>query len=126
MRLSTYTMGSQLGLNQPEGAPRYWYRDHFLLTTDKSLLDASVVNAIFDSDLMWWNEPMQLDMMQKMLDGCLTIAIYAVPETADQMKSLSPHYPSLFCPETCAVDCGLTLLSLCQRTGLRGGPTAPS
>ncbi|KFA61071.1 hypothetical protein S40285_06352 [Stachybotrys chlorohalonatus IBT 40285] len=83
-------MGSQLGLNQPEGAPRYWYRDHFLLTTDKSLLDASVVNAIFDSDLMWWNEPMQLDMMQKMLDGCLTIAIYAVPETADQMKKNGP------------------------------------
>lgn len=75
---------------QPEGVPRYWFRDNFLLTNDKSYLDPRVVNEAFDSDLMWWNDPLSTDKMRKMLNNCLTFAVFAVPETAEQMKSWFP------------------------------------
>ena len=72
---------------QPEGSPRYWYRDNFLLTTDKAYLDPKVINDVFDSDLMWWNDPLEPAQVRKMLANCLTFGIYAVPETEAQMKS---------------------------------------
>ena len=79
-------MGSQKETTQTEGPPQYWYRDNFVLTTDKSFLNPRIINDIFASDLMWWNEPMDLSDMQKMLDNCLTFAIYSVPETEEHMK----------------------------------------
>ena len=72
---------------QPEGIPRYWYRDNFLLTTDKAYLDPTVINDVFDSDLMWWNDPLEPAQVRMMLANCLTFGIYAVPETEAQMKS---------------------------------------
>nr|WHA27465.1 putative N-acyltransferase [Sesquicillium sp.] len=79
-------MGLTKSKLQPEGQPRSWHRDNFLLTTDKSYLDADVVNEVFKSDLMWWNEPLEPPQMRKMLDNCLTLALYWVPETEEQMK----------------------------------------
>jgi ribosomal protein S18 acetylase RimI-like enzyme len=70
---------------QPEGRIRTWYRDNFFLTTDKTYLDVDVVNDIFRSDLMWWNDPLEPSQMRKMLDNCLTLGLYWVPETAEQM-----------------------------------------
>ncbi|KAF4122159.1 Acetyltransferase (GNAT) family [Geosmithia morbida] len=72
--------------SHPEGEPRYWYRDNFFMTTDKSRLDAKLVNDVFDSDLMWWNTALEPDQMTKMLDNCLTLAVYWVPETEAHMK----------------------------------------
>ncbi|KND88201.1 hypothetical protein TOPH_07248 [Tolypocladium ophioglossoides CBS 100239] len=81
-------MGSQASVIQPppEGKPRSWFRDGFFLTTDKSRLDLHVVNDAFNSDLMWWNDPLEPSQMQKMLDNCLTLSIYAVPDTEQDMK----------------------------------------
>ncbi|KAM4063104.1 acetyltransferase (GNAT) family protein [Hirsutella rhossiliensis] len=80
-------MGSRASFEQPPVADkRSWLRDGFLLTTDKSFLDSAVVNDAFDSDLMWWNDPLEPKQMQKMLDNCLTLSIYAVPDSADEMK----------------------------------------
>ncbi|EQK97337.1 Acyl-CoA N-acyltransferase [Ophiocordyceps sinensis CO18] len=35
---------------------------------------------------MWWNDPLEPKQMKRMLDNCLTLSIYAVPDTADDMK----------------------------------------
>ncbi|PHH89575.1 hypothetical protein CDD83_5750 [Cordyceps sp. RAO-2017] len=71
---------------QPEGRPRSWCRDGFFLTTDKALLDHAVVHDAFDSDLMWWNDPLEPKQMRKMLDNCLTLSLYAVPDTEADMN----------------------------------------
>ncbi|KAJ4158616.1 uncharacterized protein LMH87_009134 [Akanthomyces muscarius] len=72
---------------QQEGPARYWARDGFFLSTDKTFLDPFAVNEIFDTDLMWWNDPLDIDQMRKMLSNCMTLAIYSVPDTAAEMKS---------------------------------------
>ncbi len=74
---------------QQEGPARYWARDGFFLTTDKTFLDPFVVNDVFDTDLMWWNDPLDIDQMRKMLSNCMTLAIYSVPDTAAEMKGKS-------------------------------------
>ncbi|KAI9151891.1 GNAT family N-acetyltransferase [Paramyrothecium foliicola] len=94
-------MGSQKESTQPEGSPQYWYRDNFVLTTDKAFLDPRVINEIFASDLMWWNEPMELCDMQRMLDNCMTFAVYSVPHTEEQMKEQGFH------PKPQSSDCRL-------------------
>lgn len=80
-------MGSRDSLLQPEGKARYWYRDNFVLTTDKTFLEPGVINDAFASDLMWWNDPLDLPQMEKMLENCLTLGLYWVSETEEQMKS---------------------------------------
>lgn len=70
----------------PGGKPLSWFRDGFFLTTDKSYLDAKAVNDIFDSDLMWWNKPMDLQACRTMLDNCMSFAIFAVPDTEDDLR----------------------------------------
>ncbi|OAQ74059.1 GNAT family N-acetyltransferase [Pochonia chlamydosporia 170] len=79
-------MGSKGSIIQPEGKPRSWYRDNFFLTTDKTFLDPKAVNDVFESDLMWWNDPLELEQMRKMLDNCLTLAVFYVPDSEEDMK----------------------------------------
>ncbi|KAL6852356.1 hypothetical protein ACO1O0_006899 [Amphichorda felina] len=79
-------MGLRASKLQPEGNPRFWYRDSFFLTTDKTYLDHKLVNDHFDSDLMWWNGAIGHTQMKKMLDNCLTFAVYWVPETEEHMN----------------------------------------
>merc|ERR1712000_740201 len=77
---------SKIAAPQPEGAPRFWYRDNFFVTTDKSYLRADDVNKVFASDLMWWNEALEPAQMDKMLKNCLTLSIWWVPESAEDMQ----------------------------------------
>ncbi|UKZ55250.1 hypothetical protein TrVGV298_009069 [Trichoderma virens] len=88
------SMGSQSSKSSkatnPEGKPRYWYRDNFFLTNDKAYLEPQAVNAVFESDLMWWNDPLPEQQMRKMLSNCMTMSIYHVPESEKQMQS-SPY-----------------------------------
>ncbi|ETS00370.1 putative GNAT family N-acetyltransferase [Trichoderma reesei RUT C-30] len=76
--------------SHPEGKPRYWYRDNFFLTTDKAYLEPQAVNAVFESDLMWWNDPLPEDQMRKMLANCMTVSVYHVPESEKQMQTNGP------------------------------------
>lgn len=86
-------MGLRASKLQAEGKPRFWYRDNFLCTTDKTYLDPALVNKEFASDLMWWNEPIEAGQMKKMLDNCLTVCVFSVAETEEQMKSASRFPP---------------------------------
>ncbi|KAL7924172.1 hypothetical protein ACQKWADRAFT_22162 [Trichoderma austrokoningii] len=92
------TMGSKssksAAATNPEGKPRYWYRDNFFLTNDKTYLEPQAINAVFESDLMWWNDPLPEDQMRKMISNCMTMSIYHVPESEKQMqKSGAPRRP---------------------------------
>ncbi|KAK2613040.1 hypothetical protein QQS21_000969 [Conoideocrella luteorostrata] len=80
-------MGSHGVVLQPEGEPRSWCRDNFFLTTDKTYLDPRAVNEVFQSDLMWWNDPLEMKQMRKMLDNCLTLSIFHVPDTEEEMRN---------------------------------------
>ncbi|KAK0385198.1 hypothetical protein NLU13_7676 [Sarocladium strictum] len=71
---------------KPGGKPLSWFRDGFFLTTDKACLDPKAVNDIFDSDLMWWNKPMDLSSARTMLENCMTFAIFAVPDTEEALR----------------------------------------
>lgn len=86
------TMGSKgAAATHPQGKPRYWYRDNFFLTNDKAYLEPQAINAVFESDLMWWNDPLPEHQMRKMISNCMTMSIYHVPESEKQMQSASPH-----------------------------------
>ncbi|PHH76390.1 hypothetical protein CDD82_4024 [Ophiocordyceps australis] len=70
---------------QPE-RHRSWFRDGYFLSTDKAYLDPALVNSVFDSKLMWWNDPLEPYQMRRMLDNCLTLGIFAVPDSAEEMR----------------------------------------
>lgn len=78
---------------QQEGAPRSWYRDGFFLSTDKAYLSPVAVNDVFKSDLMWWNDPLDVSQMTKMINNCLTFAVYSVPDSEEDMKSTPFRFP---------------------------------
>lgn len=110
-------MGSSKSKIQKEGKPRYWYRDNFMLTNDKSYMDPKTVNDVFKSDLMWWNDPLDLMLMRKMLDSCLTFGIYAVPDTEEYMMSM--FFPLLEQPPTINI-CSLLSLDIAAPTSPQG------
>ncbi|KAF5025594.1 hypothetical protein F66182_2338 [Fusarium sp. NRRL 66182] len=77
-------MGSQDSFNQAEGLPKFWYRDNFFLTNDKSYLCPQTYNKSLGDN--WWSNPLPQGQLQKVLDNCLTLAVYYTPQTADDMK----------------------------------------
>lgn len=98
-------MGSHDSLNQAEGAPRFWYRDNFFLTNDKTYLCPKTFNKSLDDN--WWSSPLPNGQLQRVLDNCLTLAVYYTPQTAEEMKSkLIESIESLLSP----------VLTLTQRT----------
>lgn len=70
---------------QPEGKVRFWYRDNFFITNDKSFLDPQVFNKSLDD--MWWSSPLESSQIQKVLKNCLTLGVYWVPQTEAEMRS---------------------------------------
>lgn len=87
-------MGSRDSFIQAEGKPKFWYRDNFFLTNDKSYLDPHVFNKSLEDQ--WWSSPLAAGQLQKVMNSCLTLAVYWVPQTADEMKSKSSNLSS--CP----------------------------
>lgn len=78
-------MGSRDSFVQAEGVPRFWYRDNFFLTNDKSYLCPQTFNQSLDDN--WWSSPLPHGQLQKVLNNCLTLAVYWTPQTAEDMKS---------------------------------------
>ncbi|KAF4980119.1 hypothetical protein FZEAL_3809 [Fusarium zealandicum] len=77
-------MGSRDSFIQAEGQPRFWYRDNFFLTNDKSFLCPQAFNKSLGDN--WWSTPLPQGQLQKVLSNCLTLAIYWTSQTADDMK----------------------------------------
>ncbi|KAL6352792.1 hypothetical protein LRP88_13265 [Fusarium phalaenopsidis] len=78
-------MGSRDSFVQAEGVPRFWYRDNFFLTNDKSYLCSQTFNQSLDDN--WWSSPLPHGQLQKVLNNCLTLAVYWTPQTAEDMKT---------------------------------------
>ncbi|CAM1506475.1 Fc.00g061160.m01.CDS01 [Cosmosporella sp. VM-42] len=85
-------MGSRDIAIQPEGKVRFWYRDNFFVTNDKSYLDPQVFNKSLDD--LWWSSPLQSSQLQKVLSHCLTIGVYWVPQSEAEMKKNGISRPS--------------------------------
>ncbi|KAI5467681.1 hypothetical protein BGZ63DRAFT_410576 [Mariannaea sp. PMI_226] len=77
-------MGSRDIMMQSEGEIRFWYRDNFFITNDKSYLDPQAFNKFLND--MWWSSPLDQPQLHKLLTNCMTVAIYWVPQTAEEMK----------------------------------------
>lgn len=84
--MSVPPMASQKPNMQPEGKVRFWYRDNFFITNDKSYLDPQAVNKSLDD--LWWSSPLEPGQIQKVLNNCLTLGIYWVDQTEAEMRGL--------------------------------------
>ena len=64
--------------------PRDWYKDNFLVSTNRSLLQPVAINAALGSDMLWWAKPLPEDQLKTMLDNTFCFGLYALPDsTAD-------------------------------------------
>ena len=87
-------MGSKdITKQQPEGKVRFWYRDNFFITNDKSYLDPHAFNKSLDD--LWWSSPLEPNQIQKVFDNCLTLGVYWVPQTEAEMRGWFSHNPSV-------------------------------
>ena len=58
-----------------------WYKDNFVISTNKSLLQPEAINAALDSDLLWWAKALPENQLQTMLDNTLCFGLYALPNS---------------------------------------------
>ena len=67
-----------------------WYKDNFLVSTAKSLIDSAAVNAAFASEAIYWAKPMEQGLLNKMLDNSLCFGVYELPPSSSASKSMPP------------------------------------
>ncbi|KAL4999964.1 hypothetical protein BDV10DRAFT_163658 [Aspergillus recurvatus] len=73
-------------MSLPE-TPQHWTQQSFLISTDKSLLSLSAINAAFDSEPLYWAYPLPESVLQDMINKSFCFGLYKKP-------SLSPTTPS--------------------------------
>ncbi|KAL3434535.1 hypothetical protein BDV09DRAFT_169659 [Aspergillus tetrazonus] len=66
--------------------PQQWTRQPFLISTDKSLLSVSAINAAFALESLYWAYPLPESVLQDMIDNSFCFGLYKTtspsPETA--------------------------------------------
>ena len=62
--------------------PTEWYKDNFLISTAKTLIDPIAVNAAYDSKGLYWAKPMEEGLLKKMLDNSLCFGVYELPTSS--------------------------------------------
>jgi len=72
-----------------------WYRDEFLISTSKKLLQPAAINAAFASDLLYWARAMPDDLLKKMLSNSLCLGVYALPKSSSELAGSSSYYQYL-------------------------------
>ncbi|RDW95308.1 hypothetical protein BP5796_01071 [Coleophoma crateriformis] len=65
--------------------PSEWYKDTFLISTARALLQPSAINAAFDSEQLYWAKALPEARLQKMLDGSLCFGVYALPQSSAEI-----------------------------------------
>ncbi|KAI0391740.1 hypothetical protein F5Y17DRAFT_393976 [Xylariaceae sp. FL0594] len=69
-----------------------WYRDRFLVSTEKSLIQVDAINEAMGSELMPWAQNMPREALQKALDNSLCLGLYELPRsTAEIAGQRSPR-----------------------------------
>ncbi len=73
--------------------PGEWYRDNYLVSTAKHLIQPEVVNDAFASDSMYWVRREPIETVKKLLSNSLCFGLYVLPESSSE---LAGDYPILF------------------------------
>lgn len=58
--------------------PQYWFRDSFLISTDKTLLSIPSINYAFGQDFMYWVSPVPDHILKSIVDSSFCFGLYKV------------------------------------------------
>ncbi|KAF5860712.1 hypothetical protein ETB97_001219 [Aspergillus alliaceus] len=58
--------------------PQTWTQDAFIVSTDKTLLSVSAINAVFDRDFMYWTKSYPEDILKQIIDSSFCFGVYEV------------------------------------------------
>ncbi|KAF6804374.1 putative GNAT family N-acetyltransferase [Colletotrichum sojae] len=75
----------------PDQISKQWYKDDYLISTDRSLLQLDAINDALDSDLLWWAKREPEDVLKRMLDNSLCLGVYKLPESTAEIAAASIH-----------------------------------
>jgi hypothetical protein len=75
-----------------------WYRDNYLVSTQTSLIQADEINAVLNSDLLWWAQGLPRDQLKKALGNSLCLGLYQLPQSSSDLAGESLHRSRLNCP----------------------------
>jgi ribosomal protein S18 acetylase RimI-like enzyme len=69
---------------------RNWYRDNFLVSTDRSLIQIDAVNEAMGSDLMWWAQGLPRDEARRAINNAMCFGLYELPESSSAIAGTLP------------------------------------
>ncbi|KAF4932338.1 hypothetical protein CGCF413_v002182 [Colletotrichum fructicola] len=64
---------------------KQWYKDDYLISTDRSLLQLDAINDAFDSELLWWAKRVDEGVLRRMIDNSLCLGVYKLPHSTSQI-----------------------------------------
>ena len=70
--------------------PKSWYRDGFMISTARQLIQLEAVNEAMGSDVVYWAKKMEPTALKKMLDRSLCFGLYELPEGSSQVAGKLP------------------------------------
>ncbi|KAM0276560.1 hypothetical protein ACHAQH_006611 [Verticillium albo-atrum] len=77
-------MGSNNTMMSDEVA-RSWYRDGYMISTNRGLIQINALNAALESDVMWWAKALPQDVLRKMVNHSLCIGLYKLPDSTSNI-----------------------------------------
>lgn len=70
----------------PDQMPtKQWYKDDYLISTDRSLLQLDAINDAFDSELLWWAKRVDEGVLRRMIDNSLCLGVYKLPQSTSEI-----------------------------------------
>jgi len=79
-----------------ETEPKNWYRDGFLVSTEKGLIQVDAVNEAMGSEVMWWAQKLPREALQKALNNSLCLGLYGLPQSTSEIagrhSTLTPSF----------------------------------
>ncbi|KAF9870911.1 putative GNAT family N-acetyltransferase [Colletotrichum karsti] len=64
---------------------KQWYKDDYLISTDRSLLQLNAINDAFDTELLWWAKRVPDDVLRRMIDNSLCFGVYKLPKSTAEI-----------------------------------------
>ncbi|KAM0331378.1 hypothetical protein ACHAQA_003051 [Verticillium albo-atrum] len=86
--MGTVRMGSNKA-TMPDEVARSWYRDGYMVSTNRGLIQLDALNATFDSDVMWWAKAFPDDVLRRMVNHSLCIGLYKLPDSTSTIAGKS-------------------------------------
>ncbi|KAI3333790.1 hypothetical protein F4824DRAFT_502777 [Ustulina deusta] len=68
-----------------EVAPNSWYRDEFLVSTERHLLQVEAINEAMGSKVMWWTKTLPKETLLEALQNSLCFGLYELPQSTSQI-----------------------------------------